>query len=285
MTQLRKKMLADLQAKNLPANKQEFFLEEISALTLHFNLSPDQLKPWQVSRYLDKCAQQMISEKVAALKFFYTEILAWEWNLEKRKPIPPKPSNPWSLDNPLRKRMREDLRLRNYAKKTQVEYDRWVGKFAIFHQASPETLGMEEVRSYLVHLVEVEKKAVGSCSIVSAALKFFFANTLQRDWAFKYVPTPRQREKPLPVIPSQQEMVRVISAAPGLKERVITMICYGAGLRPSEVAHLRPTDIDSQRMVIRVHRGKGSKDRYVMLSPHLLKELRLYWKAAKKSTA
>src|SRR5690606_14382196 len=125
----------------------------------HYQLSPDQLKPWEVSRYLDECAFRLIADKVAALEFFYTETLKWGWNSDKKKPHLPKQWNPWSHDNPLRKRMQEDLRLRNYATKTQVEYDRWVGKFAVFHQASPETLGTKEVRDYLVHLVEVEKKA------------------------------------------------------------------------------------------------------------------------------
>ncbi len=281
MTPLRERMLADLRAKNLPEPTQQKYIEEVATLALNFKKSPDILKPTEVRRYLMDCAHRMISDKLAALEFFYTETLGWEWDEAKMKPLPPKPEkNWWSPENPVRRRMQEDLRLRNLAPKTRVEYDRWVGKFAAFHKASPETLGMEDVRDYLVHLLEIEGKAVGSLRIVSAALKFFYANTLRKDWAPHYIAMPKC-VKTLPIIPSQQEMLHLIASAPGLRERVIVMTCYGAGLRPNEVAHLKITDIDSQRMMLRVNQGKGRKDRYLMLSPRLLEELRIYWRAAR----
>jgi site-specific recombinase XerD len=176
--------------------------------------------------------------------------------------------------------MLQDLGLRNLAQRTQQEYVRWVGSFARFHKESPGALGMEDVRDYLVHLMEVEGKSPSSFKVASAALRFLYANTLRRPWALEFIPVPKL-EKRLPVILDPMEVAQFIDSAPGLKERAIAMTTYGAGLRTNEVGHLKVADIDSKRMVIRVEQGKGRKDRYVMLSPRLLEELRAYWKAAR----
>lgn len=103
---------------------------------------------------------------------------------------------------------------------------------------------------------------------------------MRRPWALEFIPVPK-REKRLPLILDPTEIAHFIDSAPGLRDRAIVKTVYGAGLRTNEVAHLKITDIDSKRMVIRVEQGKGSKDRYVMLSPRLLEELRAYWQAAR----
>jgi site-specific recombinase XerD len=277
MTPLRTKMIADLRATNLPASIQELYIKEVAAMALASNTSPDLLSPKQVRAYLEDCARQLLADKLAALEYFYTETLGREWDVQAMMPRPPKPQ---SLACPVRQRMDEDMRLRNLAPKTRTEYDRWVGKFAAFHGASPDSLGMDDVRDYLVHLMDVEGKSASSYGVASAALRFCYAKTLRRDWALDYIPLPK-REKILPVIPSLQEMLHFIAAAQGVRDRAIVMTTYGAGLRTTEVARLKVTDIDSQRMMIRVEQGKGRKDRYVMLSQRLLEELRLYWKAAR----
>ena len=281
MTPLRTRMLAALRAKNLSQDLQQKYVEEVAAMALSYNESPDQLAPAQVREYLERCARQMIADKLAALEFFYTETLGWDWDAAQMMPKPPRCNdNPWSIENPLRQRMLQDLKLRNLALTTQGEYVRWVGKFASFHKESPGSLEMEDVRDYLVHLMEVERKSPSSFIVASAALRFLYANTLRRPWALEYIPIPK-REKRLPVILSPEEIVVFIDAAPGLRDRAIVKTTYGAGLRTNEVAHLKVGDIDSKRMVIRIEQGKGSKDRYVMLSPRLLEELRAYWKDAR----
>jgi integrase/recombinase XerD len=277
MTPLKDKLVTCLQAKNLPEVTKRRYVHEIALLAKRFNQSPDRIQPEQVRGYLVERARQMIADKLAAFEFFYAEILGWVWDNRMMMPRPPVP---WSPECPVRRRMKEDMRLRNLAHKTRTEYDRWVGKFADFHSASPDHLGMEEVRDYLVHLMDVEEKSASSFGVASAALRFLYSKTLRRDWALDYIPLPK-REKTLPVVPSQKEVARFIEAAPGVKDRAIVMVLYGAGLRTSEVAHLKVTDIDSERMVIRVEQGKGRKDRYVMLSPKLLGELRSYWRVAR----
>lgn len=256
MTPLRMKMFCDLQTKHLPWGLHQKYVDEVAALARSYKKSPDQLTPEQVRDYLERCARQMIGDKLDALEFFYTETLGWGWNADQMSPRPPRCNeNPWSLEDPLRQRMLQDMGLRNLAQKTRVEYIRWVGKFASFHKASPGALGMEDVRSYLVHLMDVEGKSPSSFTVASAALKFFYANTLHKDWALEFIPVPK-REKRLPTILSPQEIVVFISAAPGLRERAIVMTAYGAGLRTNEVGRLKVTDIDSKRMVIRVEQGK-----------------------------
>lgn len=277
MTPLRERLIDCSQAQNLPEATIHRYVEEVAALARKFNQSPDLIEPKQVRQYLIDSTVQILEEKTAALRFFYVETLGREWDARGRMPQRPQPWSPKCL---LHRRMNEDMRLRNLAYKTRTEYDRWVGKFAAFHSASPDHLGMEEVRDYLVHLMNVEEKSVSSFGVASAALRFLYAKTLRRDWALDYILLPK-REKTLPVIPSQKEVARFIAAAPGVKDRAIVMVLYGAGLRTSEVAHLKVTDIDSERMVIRVEQGKGRKDRYTMLSPKLLEELRSYWQVAR----
>ncbi len=179
---------------------------------------------------------------------------------------------------PLRQRMIEDMRVRNLAQNTQLSYLQQVSSFAKHFGRSPEQLGTEDIRAYLVHLTTQRKLAPASLSIVAGALRFLYHVTLKREWSDKEIPLPKRPLK-LPVILSREEIVRFLECITSLKHRTLLMTAYAAGLRVSEAARLKVTDIDSQRMMLRVEQGKGQKDRYVMLSPRLLELLRAYWKA------
>ena len=178
---------------------------------------------------------------------------------------------------PLRRRMIEDMRLRNLAPRTIATYVERVAAFARHFAAAPEHLGPEHIRAFLLHLVD--RKA--SWSLVNqtrCALRFLYRYTLERPWVDDRVACSKVPRK-LPVVLSLDEVAQLFAAIGNLKHRAILMTAYAAGLRLSEVIALRLEDIDSRRMVLRVRQGKGRKDREVMLSPRLLEILRLYWRA------
>ena len=178
---------------------------------------------------------------------------------------------------PLRKRMIEDMRVRNLSPHTQDSYAQQVARFAGYFRTSPELLGPEHIRSYQVYLTEEKQLAPGSILIAVAALRFLYRFTLQKDrHVEEVIPAPR-KPKTLPVVLSPEEALHFLESVRQIKHRAILSSCYAAGLRVSEAVSLRPTDIDSKRMVIRVEQGKGHKDRYVMLSPRLLETLRTWW--------
>jgi integrase/recombinase XerD len=184
---------------------------------------------------------------------------------------------------PLRRRMLEDMGIRNLAENTQLSYLQQISAYARHFGRSPEELGPEDVRTYQVHLVEVRKLSPGSVGIATSALRFLYKVTLKRDWAPEDIPMPKKPFR-LPVILSREEVTRLLECVESLKHRTILTTAYAAGLRLSEATHLRITDLDSQRMVLRVEQGKARKDRYVMLSPRLLEALRSYWKVARPRT-
>src|SRR3954449_6673425 len=181
---------------------------------------------------------------------------------------------------PLRRRMIEDMKLRNLSPRTIEAYAMRVGAFARHFGRSPQDLGREDVRSYLLHLVQEKHVSWSVYNQTVAALKFVYEVTLQREGVLQRVRCPTQPKK-LPTVLSLDETARFFAAVVGLKHRAILMTAYAAGLRISEVVALRIEDIDSQRMVLRVRQGKGRRDRNVMLSPRLLALLRDYWKLAR----
>src|SRR5712691_5291283 len=183
----------------------------------------------------------------------------------------------------LPQRMSDHLRLRNRSLRTINTYLACVAHFARHFGKSPALLGPEEIRQYQVYLVEQRRVSWSYFNQTVCALRFLYRHTLGRDWAVAHIPFPRQPKK-LPVVLSQGEVIRFLEAIRTIKFRAILMTAYAAGLRLSEVTHLQVSDIDSQRMVIRVRQGKGQKDRYVMLSPTLLAVLRLYWRAERPTT-
>ena len=181
---------------------------------------------------------------------------------------------------PLRQRMTEDMEIRNLSHNTQLSYLQQVSSLAKYFQRSPETLGPEEIRAYQVHVTTERKLAPASLCIIASALRFLYKVTLKREWVDTEIPLPKKPFK-LPMILSREEVAHFLDSIASLKHRTILMTAYAAGLRISEVTHLKITDIDSQRMMIRVEQGKSRKDRYVMLSPQLLEILRTYWKSTR----
>ena len=176
--------------------------------------------------------------------------------------------------------MIDDMRVRNLAPLTQSCYLQQVSLFARYFHKSPEELGPEEIRRYQVYLTNERKLAPASIGTAVAALRFYKIS-LKREWPFEEViPAPQQPQK-LPVVLSPEEVLHFLGSVGSLKHRTILTTCYAAGLRISEAVHLKPNDVDSQRMVIHVEQGKGQKDRYVMLSPRLLEILRNYWRAVR----
>jgi site-specific recombinase XerD len=178
--------------------------------------------------------------------------------------------------------MSHDMAIRNFSRNTQLSYLQQVSSFAKYFQRSPEALGPDEIRAYQVHVTTERKLAPGSLSIIASALRFLYKVTLKRDWVDAEIPLPKAPFR-LPVILSPEEVAHFLASIASPKHRTILTTAYAAGLRVSEATRLKVTDIDSQRMMLRVEQGKGQKDRYVMLSPQLLEILRAYWKATRST--
>src|SRR3954468_1375169 len=181
---------------------------------------------------------------------------------------------------PLRQRMIDDMRLRNFAPRTIQIYVERVVTFAKHFGKSPDRLRAADVRAYLLFLINQKHASWSYYNQALAALRFLYRVTLGKKWVLDGIVCPKQPKK-LPVVLSLAEVLEFFRAILNLKHRAIVMTAYAAGLRVSEVVALRVDDIDSRRMVIRIRQAKGRKDRYVMLSPRLLELLREYWKATR----
>jgi integrase len=181
--------------------------------------------------------------------------------------------------SPLRRRMIEDMTIRKFTPKTQHDYVERIKNFTAFLGRSPDTASFEDVRRYQLHLAE-SGVGVPTINQTVSILRFFFKVTLGRPEIVEHTHAIHEPRK-LPVVLSVDEVARLLDAAPGLKYEAALSVAYGAGLRATEVISLKVSDIDSKRMIIRVEQGKGGKDRHVMLSPHLLDLLRIWWKAAR----
>jgi site-specific recombinase XerD len=175
----------------------------------------------------------------------------------------------------LRKKMLEELERRNYSQSTVRTYVKTIEDLARYFKRRPDQLGPDQLRQYQAYLFRERKLAPNTVMQRTAALRFFFVATLRRPWAIAETPYPRKTFR-LPKILSPEQVARLIDAAPTVFYRVLLMTLYATGLRRAELAHLKVSDIDSERMVIHVKGGKGGKDRDVMLSPKLLEELRRY---------
>jgi integrase/recombinase XerD len=181
--------------------------------------------------------------------------------------------------SPLRQRMIDDMTARRFKEKVQKDYVRHVRTFTAFLGRSPDTATSEDLRRFQLHMAQQQISA-GSINAAVAALRFFFTVSLERPDLVRHLTTVNKPRK-APVVLSQEEVTRLLEAAPGLKVKAALGVAYGAGLRVSEVVALKVSDIDSQRMMLRVEQGKGQRDRYVMLSPQLLELLREWWRAAR----
>jgi site-specific recombinase XerD len=172
--------------------------------------------------------------------------------------------------------MRLEMEIRNYSQRTIKAYISGVAEFAKHFGKSPDTLGLTEVKTYMHYLLRVKQSSYSKVKVVYSALKFFYTQVLGRNWQAEHLPRLR-KSKRLPTVLSRVEVKLILSCVSNLKHRVFLMTTYSAGLRISETANLKVTDIDSQRKQIRVEQGKGNKDRYTLLSETLLQHLRLYW--------
>jgi integrase/recombinase XerD len=177
----------------------------------------------------------------------------------------------------LRKMMLEELQRRNYSAITTRNYLRVVTEFAKHFGKPPDRLGLNELRTYQAYLLRERKLTPGTVVNQVAALRFFFVKTLKRHQFRDFLPYPQDRRR-LPTVLSREEVSHLINAAGNLFRRTLLMTLYGTGMRRAELAHLKVSDIDSQRMIIRVVAGKGGKDRDLPLSPALLETLREYWR-------
>jgi len=177
----------------------------------------------------------------------------------------------------LRQRMQEDLRLRNYSPRTIHSYTRIVAEFSSYFRKSPDQLGPEHIRVWLLYLLDERKLAWGTLQCARSALKFLYTRTLKQTWFDQEIIKPKVRRK-LPTVWSREEVCALLDATTNTKHRALLAVYYSAGLRCQEALDLKVTDIDSKRMVIHVREGKGKFPRQVMLSPKLLELLRVYWK-------
>jgi integrase/recombinase XerD len=178
--------------------------------------------------------------------------------------------------SPLRRRMIEDMTVRNLSPATQRSYLHAVSRFSRYFDRSPHRLGLEDVREYQVHLV-ANGISWPALNQTVCALRFFYGVTLGHNEIPERIPYARN-PRGLPEVLGADEVVRFLEAVPSLRTRTALTTAYAAGLRASETVGLKVANIDSSRMVIRVEHGKGGKDRYVMLSTQLLKILRIYWR-------
>ena len=177
----------------------------------------------------------------------------------------------------LRQRMLEDMQVRGLSPRTQQTYVETVARFARHFGRSPARLGLEEIRAYQVYLTNERRLASSSLVVAVSALRFLYRVTLRKRWVFDdVIPVPK-KPRSLPVVLSPEEVVQFLDGVKAAKHHAILTTCYAAGLRISEAVRLTVSAIDSERMVLRIAKGKGQKDRYVMLSPKLLEVLRAWW--------
>jgi len=172
--------------------------------------------------------------------------------------------------------MIRELQLHRKSPSTIECYVTAVAQLACYYGRSPEQISIEEIRDFLHHLITVQKVAYSTCNQKVCGIRFFYREVLrQQDFQLR-VPAKRSGRLPEPL--SRGEIRRLLEATPNTKHRVLLMTAYGAGLRVSELVRLKPRDLHAERLLIRVDQGKGHKDRYTLLSPRLLEELRAYWR-------
>ena len=177
----------------------------------------------------------------------------------------------------LRKRMIRDMQVRNFSPLTQKGYLRSVTHLARYYNCSPDKISTDKVHDYLAYLLIEKKVAVGTYHVIITGLRFFYTVTLKLDKEKVPIPSLKKVTR-LPEVLCVEEVERLFNATDYPKQKALLMTVYSAGLRVSEVVNLKVTDIQSDRMSLRVNHGKGGKGRYTLLSERLLQELRAYWK-------
>jgi integrase/recombinase XerD len=180
----------------------------------------------------------------------------------------------------LREQLLRELQLRRYAVSTQRHYVSAVYGLTAYYRVPPDQLSAAQVQDYLLYVMQQRQLNWNSVNTIVSGLKFFYSQTLKRSDIVLAIP-PRRTPRPLPEIFSALELERLFAAATSPRDRALLMTTYGGGLRIAEVVRLQIRDIDSQRYMLHVRRGKRDKDRYTLLSSRLVEELRAYWKIAR----
>ena len=181
----------------------------------------------------------------------------------------------------LREKMKDAMLLRGFSAGTQKKYLYEVIKLHDYYQRSPAKLSNEEIKGYLLYLVSERKLSASTYNVAVHSLRFFYDMVLRRIISYQDFPLSKEPKK-LPDILSATEVTKIIKAACNIKHKTMLVLAYGAGMRSSEVANLKVNDIDSDRMQIHIHNGKGGKDRYVVLSQIMLDMLRNYWRKSRR---
>lgn len=177
----------------------------------------------------------------------------------------------------LRDKMENDLKIRGFSENSIKAYLRHMRDVTIYFKKSPDILTLDDIYEFQKYITEEKNYSWSYFNQCVCAMRFFYEKTLRKDWNIKHIPYQKKAKK-LPVVLSKEEVKKLIDEMDYIKHKAITLTLYSTGARISELVNLKPSDIDSKRMVVRINEGKGRKDRYVMLSPLLLVCLRKYWK-------
>jgi integrase/recombinase XerD len=183
----------------------------------------------------------------------------------------------------LRNKMIDAMNLRRFSLRTHESYLGAITSLSRYYNLSPDKIDAQQLQAYLLHLTVERGLSWSTCNVAVSAFRFFYVEVLGRERTDLPIP-PRKKPTKLPEVLSRQELERLFACARPPRNRALLMTTYAAGLRVSEVISLKVTDVDSKRMTIRVEQGKGAKDRYTILSPRLLDELRAYWKLCQPHT-
>jgi len=175
------------------------------------------------------------------------------------------------------KRMEEEMMIRGYSPATLKNYLSSMRGFVKYFMLPPDKLNLEHIKRYQVYLAKEKKVSYSTFNIRVCAIRFFYKHTIQRDWDVEHIPYQKTAKK-LPVVFNKKEIIALLNNIRNIEHHAIALTMYATGARLSEAIKLRIADIDSERMVIHIKEGKGFKDRIVMLSQYLLKELRRYYK-------
>jgi site-specific recombinase XerD len=272
-TELRRRMIEDLQRTGMSKHTQQLYVRAVRQLAEHYNKPPDQITEEELRQYIlhlknDKNRPRTgIPIALSGIKFFYEKTLKRKW--PRHSGVRP-PSQ-------LRRRMIEDLQLAGMSECTQQMYARAVRLLAEHYNKPPDQITEEELRQYFLHIKNVKKWSRAGITVALCGIKFFYEKTLKRQWPIFDVVRPHAEQK-LPVILSRDEVHLILSKVRLPRYRICLQTIYSCGLRLKEGTHLQVGDIDSRRMVIHLHRGKGNKDRYVPLPQSTLEALRTQWK-------
>jgi integrase/recombinase XerD len=280
MTTLRKQFIEYLHAQEMSTRTQKVYVRAVRQLAEYYNTSPDQISDEQIRQYLVSLKEQKhlseetIMQLFCGLKLFSTQILTRPWTIHLKSPV--RRSKKSCFPPELRQRFVEDLQLQGMSARTQQAYTRVVRLLSEHYQKSPDQITEEELRHYFLHVKNVKHWSRATMTQSICGIKFFFEQTLHRDWTTLHIVRPA-KEKRLPVILTREEVRRILSAIRLLRYRACLTTIYACGLRLKEGTHLQVADIDSARMLVHVRLGKGGKDCYVPLPQRTLDLLRLYW--------